>query len=253
MGETDIMGSHTVFLNPDKGYPANGVELVFPLKWMHNFLKNPEIGSQSNLKIILDFLTCSDGVFSGSIDWPKYNIEDASKANAKEANPEESLGWIQALTDKLFTQTKNLTDSEVKKLLTELIPFSVLTGWDMDIGDQDWGFLMYLLVNYPDLDEIRVQVGETSLLSVLASGAVDREGSLRVTSLKGWFDFDTLHRSPEGKIVDIKDVKEKDLDPRYRKNMDIIEFLTATTVYPPALYTWGERGSHYASINKKVI
>jgi hypothetical protein len=245
------VGSHTVFLNPSGGYPANAVELVFPLKWMHNFLKNPEIGSQNNLKIILDFLTCHDGVFSDS-DWPKYNIENASKANAKEANPKELMGWIQALTDKLVSET-NLSEYRVNELLKELVPFSVLTGWDMDIGDQDWGFLIYLLVNYPDLDEIRVQVGDTSLISVLASGAVDREGSLRTTSLKGWFDFETFHRHPEGKIVDIKDVNEKDLDPRYRKNMDVIEFLTATSVYPPALYTWGERGSHYASINKKVI
>lgn len=254
MGGTDIMGSHTVFLNPRKGYPANGVELVFPLKWMHNFLKNPELGKKSNLRMVLDFLTCFNGDFTDSIDWPEYDIDNPSKANAKEANHEELLGWLQALTDLLYTETNNLTDTEVAELLTELIPFSVLTGWDMEIGSQDWGFLTHLLVNYPDLDEIRVQVGDTSLLSVLASGAIDSVGSLRVTSLKGWFDFDTLHRSPEGKIVDIKDVDERfTQDPQYKKNMDIIEFLTANTVYPPALYKWGERGSHYASINKKVI
>lgn len=243
MAEEYIMGSYTLFLNPETAEVVKKpLEVVFPIKWMHDFLNHPQIGSQKNLRIILDFLVTWESENIGfEVDWEEYDIDNPSMANAEHANINEKIGWINALSETIRIESGIvLTTSEVKDMLTEIVPISVLTGWDMNIGqrDRNWNPLIHLLINNPNIDEIRVQIAETDIISVMLTDAVDEDKSLRLVSLKGWGNW--------------KEVKEG--EPNWQTYEDVTNILDYATVYPMGLYTWGkETKTFHAAINRKVI
>ena len=239
MAEEYIMGSYTLFLDPETaGVVEKPLEVVFPLKWMHDFLDNSLIGSQKNLRIILDFLVTWESENTGfEVNWSEYGIDNPSMANAEHATPDEQLGWIMALSETLSKQIGEY-EPKVRKMLVETVPFEVLTGWDMNIGEQNWNPLIHLLINNPNIDQVRVQIAEFDIVSVILTDAVDGDKSLRVVSLKGWGNW--------------KEVKEG--EPNWQTYDDVTNFLDMTTVYPKGMYTWGkEIGTFRAAINKKVI
>lgn len=237
MTEEYIMGSYTVFLDPESvKVPNKPVEVVFPLQWMHNFLELDVIGSQNNLKIILDFLVTWE-YSDYEVNWVKYGINNPNDTNAEHATPDEQIGWIMALSNTLSQQT-GVDEKKVRKILVENVPFDVLTGWDMNIGEQNWDRLIFLLLSYPTMSEVRVQIAESNILTVMLSGAVDSDKSLRVVSLKGWEDW--------------REVKET--EPNWKTYEDVTNFLGPIVVYPKGMYKWEQRvDTFYAAINKKVI
>jgi hypothetical protein len=107
----------------------------------------------------------------------------------------------------------------------------------MNIGEQNWDRLIFLLLSYPTMSEVRVQIAESNILTVMLSGAVDSDKSLRVVSLKGWEDW--------------REVKET--EPNWKTYEDVTNFLGPIVVYPKGMYKWEQRVTFYAAINKKVI
>ena len=241
MAEEYIMGSYTLFLDPEIAEDVKKpLEVVFPLKWMRDFLNHPHIGSQKNLRIILDFLVTWESENSDyEVKWSKYGIDNPSRANAEHATMDEQIGWIKALSETIRKENKiGITRNKVKDLLAEIVPLSVLTGWDMNIGEQNWTPLIHLLINNPLIDEVKVQIAESDIISVMLTDAVDGDKSLRVVSLKGWGNW--------------KEIKEG--EPNWETYDDVTNFLDMSTVYPKGMYTWGkETKTFYAAINKEVI
>ena len=117
MAEEYIMGSYTLFLDPETAVVVEKpLEVVFPLKWMHDFLDNSLIGSQKNLRIILDFLVTWESENTGfEVNWSEYGIDNPSMANAEHATPDEQLGWIMALSETLSKQIGEY-EPKVRKL-----------------------------------------------------------------------------------------------------------------------------------------
>lgn len=240
MAEEYIMDSYTLFLNPEiTGVVTKPLEVVFPIKWMHDFLNHPQIGNQKNLRIILDFLVTWDSETDFEVDWEEWGIDNPSMANAEHATPDEQLGWIGALSETIKKESSiGITRREVQDVLTEIVPFSVLTGWDMNIGEQNWNPLIHLLINNPNIDEVRVQIAESDIILVMLTDAVDADKSLRVVSLKGWGNW--------------KEVKEG--EPNWQTYEDVTNFLDMSTVYPKGMYTWGKETKAFrAAINMEVI
>ena len=108
----------------------------------------------------------------------------------------------------------------------------------MSQKSENWNPLIHLLINNPNINQVRVQIAEFDIVSVILTDAVDGDKSLRVVSLKGWGNW--------------KEVKEG--EPNWQTYDDVTNFLDMTTVYPKGMYTWGkEIGTFRAAINKKVI
>lgn len=230
------MGSLKVVLNPDaKGLdiPKNPVEVVFPLKWMHDFLKDPFIGTKRNLEIILSLMVSWDNDNLPEIIWSDYGIKHPA-FSSKQANPSQRLTWIDVVIDTIQIESGE-DKQKIREILSKKVPFSVLTGWDMDVGQQDWGNLFDLLQD-SSLDEIRVEIADDNLLRVIAE-AVDSDGSLRTDRLEGW---------------------RKWMDASYfanaRRHEKVHDFLKGCVVFPMGLFQWGDgKGAFYSAINKKVI
>lgn len=219
------------------GIKKGSIFVVIPLGWMHKLRKDPVLGDDMVLKIILSCLTTYENDYMDKIPWDAYGVLSPDTAAASKSSPKELIGWIDHLVDALTVYARSneqihATPSVVRKRLTEIVPYHVLTGWDMAVGIGNWDSIINLLDAAPEIHEIRVESLENNLVMARVK-AVDEENTLRVTSIDGWGE---KMNYPEGSI-----------ENQWTDLLDVI------TVWPKALYKLVEEKSFYMSINRMVM
>ncbi len=207
------------------------ISVVIPLGWMHELRNDPVLGDDMVLKIILSCLTTYENDYMGEIPWGEYGVSSADSAAAAKSSPGELIGWVSHLVDAL-TVYAAADRSEIRERLTAIVPYHVLTGWDMAVGIGNWDRIIPLLDAAPEIHEIRVETLENNLIGVRMK-AIDEENSLRVTNIDGWGD---IMNYPEGSLEN-----------------EWNALLNAVNVWPKALYKLVDVKSYYMSINRMVI